>query len=193
MKKSIGAETIVYPAPVLIVGSYSEKEEPNVMAASWGGICCSNPPCVAVSLRKSRQSYDNILKQRAFTISIPSEHYAKEADYFGIVSGKNTDKIRAAGLTAVKSELVHAPYIGEFPLILECRVRHVYELGVHVQFVGEIMDVKAEEGVLNELGHPEMERIKPLMYGPDNNMRYYGVGPTLGRAFSMGMDLKNKD
>ena len=43
MKKSIGAQTIVYPAPILIVGTYDKSGKPNVMTAAWGGICCSNP------------------------------------------------------------------------------------------------------------------------------------------------------
>ncbi len=53
MKKSLGAKTIVYPSPVFLVGTYDDSGNPNLMAAAWGGICCSVPPCVAVSLRKA--------------------------------------------------------------------------------------------------------------------------------------------
>ena len=52
MKKSMGAKTIVYPAPVLIVATYDKDGKANAMTAAWGGICCSKPPCVTVSLRK---------------------------------------------------------------------------------------------------------------------------------------------
>ena len=52
MKKSIGAKTIVYPTPVFIVGTYDMDEKPDVMAAAWGGISCSKPPCVSISLQK---------------------------------------------------------------------------------------------------------------------------------------------
>src|SRR5208283_3526259 len=52
MKASLGAKTLVYPTPVFVVGTYDKDGKPNVMTASWGGICYSQPPCVAVSLRK---------------------------------------------------------------------------------------------------------------------------------------------
>ena len=72
MKISIGAKTIVNPAPVLIVGTYDKEGKPNAMTAAWGGICCSNPPCVTVSLRKATYSYGNIVANKAYTINIPS-------------------------------------------------------------------------------------------------------------------------
>jgi flavin reductase (DIM6/NTAB) family NADH-FMN oxidoreductase RutF len=188
MKKSLGAETIVYPTPVFIVGSYDESGRANVMNAAWGGICCSEPPCVAISLRKSRYTYKNIKQREAFTISIPSEAHAKEADYFGLVSGKTEDKFARTGLTPVRSELVDAPYVSEFPLVLECRLVHTFELGIHIQFVGQILDVKAEESVLDDQGMPQPDRIQPLTFAPGPN-EYYGLGRCVGKAFSIGEDV----
>ena len=87
-------------------------------------ICCSKPPCLTVSLRKATYSYNSILNKKAFTVNIVSEKYLTEADYYGIASGKNTDKLLDTGLTAVKSELVDAPYIKEFPMNIECKLIH---------------------------------------------------------------------
>ncbi|MCR4308809.1 MAG: flavin reductase, partial [Deltaproteobacteria bacterium] len=83
MKRSFGAKTLVFPIPVWVVGTYDRMGKPNVMTAAWGGICCSSPPCVAVSLRKATYTYGNIVERKAFTISVPSEAYAREADYIG--------------------------------------------------------------------------------------------------------------
>jgi len=188
MKKSIGAKTIVYPTPVFVIGTYDKAGKPNVMTAAWGGICCSRPPCVAVSLRKATYTYGNIMEHKAFTISIPSEHYVTEADYFGLVSGKEKDKLSAAGLTPVKSDLVNAPYVQEFPLVLECTVLHTLEIGLHTQFVGEIIDVKADEAVLGEKGLPDIEKVGPFLYAPESR-GYYGVGDYLGEAFSIGKGI----
>ena len=105
MKKSIGAKTIVYPTPVFIVGTYDKDGKPDVMAAAWGGIASSQPPCVSISLQKQRYTLENINKTEAFTISIPSEEHVVEADYFGIVSGRDADKFSDSGLTPVKSEI----------------------------------------------------------------------------------------
>lgn len=190
MKKSLGAQTLVYPTPVFVVGSYSPDGKPNAMTAAWGGICCSDPPSVAVSIRKARQTYTNIMEHKAFTVNIPAEEHVKAADYFGIVSGKRADKLKVAGLTTSKSELVNAPLISEFPLVLECRLLHTFELGAHTQFVGEILDVKAEEAVLGKDGGPDITKVKPLVWAPDKGMGYYGVGAFVARGFSVGQALK---
>lgn len=185
MKKSLGPKTILYPTPVLVVGTYDINGKPNVMTAAWGGICCSAPPCVAISLRKATYSYHNIVHRKAFTISIPSERYVKDADYFGIASGKTEDKFAASELTAVRSHLVDAPYVQEFPMVLECRLAHTFELGLHTQFVGEILDVKVDEAALDHAGVPDLDKLRPMIYAPEV-MAYYGIGHRLGKAFSIG-------
>jgi flavin reductase (DIM6/NTAB) family NADH-FMN oxidoreductase RutF len=188
MIKSLGAKTLIYPAPVLVVGTYDKAGKPNVMTASWGGICCSQPPCVAVSLRKVTYSHANILEREAFTISIPSEKHVKEADYFGLVSGRNMDKFAATKLTAVKSKLVDAPYVKEFPLVLECKLVHVAELGLHTQFVGEVIDAKADESIIGEGGAIDIKKLKPLVFTPDTQ-DYYGIGSFKGKVFSAGKGI----
>ena len=190
MKTSIGAKTIVYPTPVLIVATYDAAGKPNAMAVAWGGLCCSRPPCVAVSLRKATYTYGNIVARRAFTINIASEGFVREADYFGIASGKTEEKFLVTGLTASRSELVDAPYIEEFPLVVECKLLHTVEIGLHTQFIGEVMDVKAEESALGADGRLDIERVEPILYAPENQA-YYGIGRFLGKAFSIGNQIKS--
>lgn len=185
MKKSLGAKTLIYPLPVWVVGTYDNERKPNVATIAWGGICCSDPPCVAISLRKATYSYGNILERKAFTINVPSEKDVKEADYFGTVSGRDVDKFAETGLTSVKSDLVDAPYVKEFPLILECKLIRTIEIGLHTQFIGEIMDVKAEETILGEKGITDVEKLKPVIFAADNGS-YYGVGKFIGKAYSIG-------
>lgn len=189
MKKSIGAKTIIYPTPVLVVCTYDPDGKPNAMTAAWGGICCSSPPCVAVSLRKATYSYGNIVASKAYTLNIPSEKYAKEADYFGMASGKTQDKFKAAGLTPVKSELVNAPFIDEFPVVLECKLLQTFEIGLHTQFIGEILDVKADDSVMDETDLPDINKVNPMMYSPSHRS-YHRVGDKIGDAFSMGKAIK---
>src|SRR6185369_13659636 len=163
MKKSVGAKTLLFPTPVLMVGTYDQAGKPNLMNAAWGGICCSQPPCVAVSLRKATYSHACIVARKAFTVGIACEERMAEADYCGIASGRDVDKFGVTGLTPVRSELVDAPYAAEFPVVLECRLLHVVEIGLHTQFIGEILDVKADEAVLGTDGLPDIMRIRPLI------------------------------
>ena len=188
MKKSLGAKNIIFPTPVWVVGTYDDRDRPNVMTVAWGGMCCSKPPCIGVSLRQATYSYACIVKRRAFTVSVPSVVHAREADYFGIASGRDTDKFAATGLTAVKSDKVDAPYVKEFPLVLECQLLHAVEIGLHTQFIGEIIDVKADENVLDKDGNPDIHRVQPFVYAP--GLRgYHSIGEYLGQAYVMGKDF----
>ncbi len=191
MKRSLGAKTILYPTPVLLVGSYDREGRANLMTAAWGGICCSRPPCVYVSLRKATYSYAGLMERRAYTISVPSVDLVAEADYCGTASGKDEDKLARAGLTAVHSDLVDAPYIAECPLVLECRLVNAIELGLHTQFVGEVLDVKADDSVLDERGYLSIERVRPFLYAPPDKA-YYGVGERLGGAWDIGKRITEK-
>jgi flavin reductase (DIM6/NTAB) family NADH-FMN oxidoreductase RutF len=186
MKKSLGPHTIVHPTPVFVIGTYDANGRPNVMTAAWAGICCSAPPCVAVSLRKATYTYGCLLNRKAFTVSIPSENYVKEADYIGLVSGKSVDKFVETGLTPEKSALVDAPYVAEFPMVLECKLVNHWELGLHTLFVGEILDVKAEDSVLSPKGTTDVEKIKPIIFAPDSQT-YYRIGQQIGQAFAIGL------
>ncbi len=185
MMKSFGAKTLIYPTPVWCVGSYDAAGKANVMTVAWGGICCSVPPCVTVSLRKATYTYGNIMARQAYTLSVPGEQYVKAADYFGMASGRDGDKFVQTGLTPVRSERVDAPYVGEFPMVLECRVIHHYEIGLHTHFVGEILDVKVDETMLGDDGKPDIAKIRPLVFAPEAR-RYYGVGDCVGKAFEIG-------
>ncbi len=183
MKKSLGAGTLAVPSPVWVVGTYDDDGKPNIMTAAWGGICCSRPPCIYVSLREATYSHGNILKRKAYTVSIPGEEYWREADYTGVASGRDTDKFVDTSLTPIKSEVVDAPYVDEYPLVLECRLKEVVELGRHTMFVGEIVDVRADEDVLTN-GKPDIQKIRPILFG-SGDRGYHGVGPRLADAFSI--------
>ena len=185
MKQSIGAKTLAFPTPTWVVGTYDMNGKPNAMTVAWAGICCSTPPCISVSLRKATYSYAGIIENKAFTVNIPSEKYVKEADYFGIASGRDETKFELTCLTPIRSELVPAPYVEEFPVVIECKLLHSIEIGLHTLFVGEIMDIKAEKSILDENGNPNIEKIKPIVYGTGNRS-YYGIGCNLGKAFSIG-------
>ena len=186
MKKSIGASPMIYPTPALVVGSYDNDGKPNVMTAAYGGVCCGKPPCINVCLRAATYSHKNIMGKMAYTVSIAPEKYAKEMDFFGMASGRDVDKFAATGLTPIKSDVVDAPYVEEFPVVIECKVKEVVELGLHTMFVGEVMDIKADEDALHEkTNKPAMEIFKPVIFDMGTSS-YFGPGENLGRAFGLG-------
>lgn len=189
MKKSFGAKTLIFPTPAWVICVYDSQGKATGMTAAWAGVVCSEPPALGVSVRKPRYTYQCIVERKAFTVCVPSDTQARETDYFGIASGRNTDKFKDCNLSPVRSSLVDAPYIGEFPMIVECRLIHTFEIGVHTQFVGEIVDVKVDEDKLNADGNPDIDKIRPLVYAP-TVQEYHSLGPAIGRGYRLGKELK---
>ncbi|MDR1313494.1 MAG: flavin reductase family protein [Deltaproteobacteria bacterium] len=185
MKTSHGPKTLAFPLPAWLVGTYDENNLPNIMTAAWGGILASDPPAIGVSIRPSRATFDALTRHKAFTVSFPSAALAVEADFAGIVSGRQHDKFKEASLTPTKASLVNAPFVEECPVVAECKLMKTLELGSHVLFVGHILDVKAEEG-LDADGVLDLLKVNPLVYGPSG---YYRVGEFLGMPFSIGKKL----
>jgi flavin reductase (DIM6/NTAB) family NADH-FMN oxidoreductase RutF len=188
MKQSLGAKPLVFPAPVFVVGTYDDTGRPNIATIAWGGLCCSDPPCVAISLREATYTYENLVKREAFTVNIPGEAQMRVADFCGLVSGRLVDKFVRAGLTAVRGEHVDAPAVVEFPMVLECKLVRTVPLGLHTQFIGQILDVRVESALLGPGDIVDLEKLRPLVFAPDSTA-YHGMGPKIGQGFSEGKEV----
>ena len=185
MRKNFGAKAILYPMPVLIIGTYDEKGTPDAMNAAWGGI--SEETQISICVSDDHKTTANILARKAFTVSIADAENVTAADYVGIVSGnKEPDKIAKAGWTAVESEKVDAPLFVELPLALECRL--VSYDAESCRLVGEIVNVCADERILTD-GKVDLSKFRPITYDPVNH-DYLTLGEKVGKAFSDGAKLK---
>lgn len=187
---AIRPATVLHPHPVLLIGTYGPDGRPNLMTASWGGICCSDPPCVAVSLREATLTYHNLLQAGAFTVGIPSREHVPVADYVGMASGRDHDKFADTGLTPCRSGSVNAPLVAELPFSLECRLLQHHRLGLHTLFVGEIVGIQADEEVLGPTGLPDIEKTRAILWGGLGSNSYFAVGEKLAGAFAAGKSLR---
>lgn len=190
-KQSLGPKVLTLPTPVLMVGTYDQAGKPNIMTVAWGGICCGQPPCLNVSLRKATYSYNCLMERKAFTVGIVHKSQMRQADYFGMASGREVNKFAATGFTPVKSDLVDAPYAAEFPLVMECKLIQHTDLGLHTIFIGEIMDTKINPDCLDDSGKPDPLKIDPFWFAPEAR-QYYSTGESLGKAFSVGQPFMAK-
>jgi len=187
-KTSLGARTAIIPTLAWVIGSYDAEGRPNLMTSSWAGVCASRPAAVMIGLRPATYTHGNIMARKAFTVNIGGADLARYAAYVGRVSGRTTDKFAATGLTPVKSAVVDAPYVREFPLVVECKVTQTVEAGTHTLFIGEIVDVKADPAILNADGVPVVEQLKPFVYSPGSGA-FYGIGPALGKVADLAATI----
>ena len=99
----------------------------NTMVIAWGGMgTCWGLPVFTVYVREHRYTKAQLDKTGEFTISVPVGGYDPQIlKICGGRSGRDTDKIKEAGLTLVDAETISVPAIKELPLTLECRVMYV--------------------------------------------------------------------
>ena len=185
MRKEVGKKPLIYPQPVLMIGTYDENGTPDIMNAAWGGV--GDDTQVFLCLSPDHKTTKNILKNKCFTVSIATEGFAKECDYLGIVSGnKEPDKVVKSGLHVHKSELVNAPIIDELPICLECELIS-YE-AEHCHLFGEIVGTSVDESVLVD-GLVDISKLKPLIFDIDKH-GYYAIGEKVAEAFKVGLEVK---
>ena len=145
MKQSWKPGTVLYPLPAVLVSCGAAPEEYNMLTVAWTGTVCSDPPMCFISVRPERHSHAIISRTGEFVINLTTRRLARAADWCGVRSGRDFDKFREMGLTAVPSEKVAAPLIAESPVNIECRVRQVLPLGTHDMFLAEVVGVQADE------------------------------------------------
>ena len=186
MRKNFGAKPYTYPQPVLIIASYDENGTPDAMNAAWGGI--SDDTQISMCLSAGHKTVKNILKRKAFTVSMADAAHVAACDYVGIVSANDVpDKLEKAGFHTTRSEFVDAPLIDELPMTLECRLVSYDEESCRM--IGEIVNVSAEESVLDENGKIDPGKLQPITFDPVNNA-YLKLGEKVGNAFRDGLALK---
>mgnify|MGYP006295663799 CR=1 FL=1 len=191
-KRKLGAAPVLLPMPAVLVGTYCGDGTPNAMTAAWAAACCHKPPCLGVAVRKNRLTFANIGGRGAFTINVPDARLAEQVDALGIVSGKQkSDKLARFGLSASRSSAVDAPGIDDCPVIAECRLSGRLDLGSHTWFVGEVLEVRVDEAVLDPDGKIDVDRLDPLAYCTSERA-YRRVGESLGAAYHLGERLAQK-
>ena len=190
MKKNLGVVPAVYPMPVLMVAAYDENGTVNVMNAAWGMICAMDK--IALFIDEDHKTTQNLLKTKAFTVSIADRAHMDVADYFGIATGnKMPDKFARTGYHATKSEFVNAPVIEEFPVVMECELNDVVSNDSFYCIVGKIVNVAAEEKVLDPNGKVNPAKLDALIFDQFQN-GYYVTGEQAGRAWHAGAGWMKK-
>lgn len=185
MRKDFGIKSWLYPMPVFIVGSYDEDGRPDAMNAAWAGMYDTN--LVMLCLADDHKTTDNIKKSGAFTVSFATAKTVIPCDYVGIVSANDVpDKFEKAGFHATKSKFVNAPIIDELPVCVECELWNFNEDGV---CIGKIVNVSADESVLDEQGMISVKLLDPLIYD-SVSLAYWNFGEKVGQAFSDGKKIK---
>ena len=187
MMKDFGVQPYLYPMPTYMIGTYNEDDTVDVMMMAWGGICAED--MVALNLEEDHKTVANLKARKAFTLSVPGTDTIKESDFFGIASAnKVADKFARSGLHAEKSSRVDAPIVTEYPLTLECEVVEFQQQPYGLRVLGKIVNVLADEKVLDEKGKIDAAKLNAFAFDQMRN-GYYALGELVGKAWNAGAPL----
>ncbi len=186
-RKNFTDKAVITPLPAIMIATWDENENPDVMMAAWGGQC--GPKHITFEL-SAHKTTENIRLKKAFTISFATKDDIAQSDYFGIVSANDVpDKVKIAGFTASKSPNVDAPIINEYKLTLECKCVTFEEDGNGgARVVGEIVNMSADESILDAEGNVDLSKLQPVIFDSAKN-EYRVVGEKVGTAWGSGKAL----
>ena len=185
MRINLKPKAYIFPLPVLIIGTYDENNIPNAMTAAWG--CVSDYQKVSIVIDKNHKTMKNILLNKEFSVSITNSDNAKYADYVGLISGNDVnDKLIKTNWNIIKSDIMNAPIFDKLPLCLLCKMENYDE--EKELLIGEVISISCDESILTN-GKVDIVKLDPLCYDCENH-GYYKIGKLVGKAFSIGSDVK---
>lgn len=190
-KRELKLHAVVSPTETVVVSAYDETGKAEACTLAFYMVSSHIPPCVTIAINATqrRKTLAAMLKSKAFVLGFPSIDQVKEADYLGVESGYNTDKLANIGYSTSGTKTVHAPIINELPLSLECEIVHTVTVGSHMQVTGEIKRIIADESILTDKDRVDLSKLKPIIYD-EEQVRYLAVGEKVADAFRTGTELK---
>jgi flavin reductase (DIM6/NTAB) family NADH-FMN oxidoreductase RutF len=143
---------------------------PNIMAAEWTHHISYSPSLIAANIRGHDATAQNIKESKEFGVNIAAENQNVICSMTGKYKGIHVDKIsvlKEVGIAAfynAKRISKEVPMLVGAAMNAECKLVKQEELGDHIMFVGEVIEISADEN------------IRPLLY---HNGRYWRLGEAL--------------
>ena len=185
MKTTLGPINALYPSLTTIVGAMVEGKANFCTVAHVGIMNHGTPQYVSVGMNRMHHTNLGIHKSKVFSINVPPRSLVVETDYVGLVSGKNTDK---SGVFELFTGVTGAPLIARCPVVMECRLERTVEFPTHEVFVGEIVEVHADEAVLAQ-GKIDVKKLDPLLFDMAS-VTYWSLGEPVAKCWSAGKEMK---
>ncbi len=172
--------------PLSVIGSKMDGQI-NFMAASWFTRLEVDPYLFGVSVQQKHFTYRAIMKNRTFSINIPSDEMISQADAVGQLSGNDYDKSDTFEVFYGDNE--NAPMAKGSVISMECTLKNTVDItkrdegypNAHTLFIGEVKNVWANKEGLDENGL-NTKKISPVLWtwSPPN---YWKLGEKTGRAW----------
>lgn len=159
----------VAPRPICFASTIDQEGKVNLSPYSFFNVFSSNPPIMVFSPNRSgrtnatKNTHDNILEVPEVTINIVNYAMVEQMSLASTAYAKGVNEFVKSGLTAVPSDKVKPPRVGEAPVAFECKVTQVIELGdgpgAGNLVLAEVVQIHIQEQYLDERGELPTEKL----------------------------------
>jgi flavin reductase (DIM6/NTAB) family NADH-FMN oxidoreductase RutF len=128
-----------YPEQVVVAIARDDNGKANPVTLGWTMITSGSPPMMAIALAHKRYTAKAIRHSKCFTIAYPSKDMADEVMLFGTNSGRDMDKLEAAGSSYCSAEKIDSVLLEEATANFECVLENEIVTGDHIVFIGKVV------------------------------------------------------
>ena len=149
---------------------------PNVMSAEWTHHVSYAPSLISICIHHEDATGQNIDETKEFGVNLAAENQNVAASIAGSSHGQDVDKVavlKELGIEFIDAKQIKAPMVKGAAMHAECRVLQVIELGDHVMYVGEVVEISADEN------------IAPVVY---HNGKYWKLGEQIHKPHQDELD-----
>ncbi len=161
-KKSVNIRACLQPRPNILVSCRGCNGENNALAVAYCCNCSFAPPMLMVGIVPSRHSYHLIKESGCFVVNLVSKENKALFDYLGSHSGRDEDKLAAAGAKLGEAEKINAPLLEDCPVNIECKIVGSIVTGSHEMFAGKIECIHADPALVTEKGDLDLRSLELL-------------------------------
>ncbi|MCL5783446.1 MAG: flavin reductase family protein [Candidatus Thermoplasmatota archaeon] len=185
---------LYFGTPVVLISSLDKEGNVNLSPMSSAWALGYN---VILGLSTVGKTYENLNETGELTLNFPDRDLLKSVETLAPLTGKNpvppskadryryeSDKFKAADLTAVSSDIVHPPLVKECPIQMEAVVKSIHALCQEevsaVIVEATVVKVHASKNLVLDNEHIDPVKWKPLIY---SFRHYFSLGEQLGKSF----------
>ncbi|RUM59730.1 MAG: flavin reductase family protein [Persephonella sp.] len=154
----------IVPRPIAWVSTVSKDGIYNLAPFSYFTGVSSSPPLIILSIGKKdrytkKDTLKNIEETGEFVINIVTKELVEKMNITALPFEEEIDEFEKAGLTPAPSSVVKAPRVLESPINIECRRFQIIQIGKMGLVLGEILNFKVKDDIINESGYVDTKKL----------------------------------
>jgi len=172
----------VVPRPIAWVVTKGKSGVVNVAPYSFFNAFGDNPVIMVLGLlgsrgegRRYKDTAGHIVDTGEFVVNLVPERLVQQMNVTTTDAPPEVSEMALAGLTAIPSDKVAPPRVGESPVAFECKLMHALETGpTQLTVIGRVVQMHVDEAYLEgDLARPHIKTAEMGLIGRMHGRGWY--------------------